>query len=161
MLVSELREPLRVILGDRDASFYMYEDAALDAGVRTAVRMGLVEGYSLATGNTAITPDVSEPNDLALLLYHTVKLFVQSAPDSQSYRTRAISESMGAYKRFLAELEQSIHELENGTMFSSWQNFSTWSMGLFGADLWSLLSDVTVDRPVATVNVGASGISVS
>jgi hypothetical protein len=145
-LLADLLEPLRAVLGDRNASFYLYEDGALDAAVRTVIGMGKVCGYEVAEGRTAITPGITNPNHYALLLYHTARLMIQPSPEQQGFRTRAYGETQGSMRGFLGELAFSIHELENGSMFLGWQSFADWSLGVCGVNLWEMLVDAPTLR---------------
>jgi len=159
--LSEFREPLRHLLGDRDPATYQYSDANLDVGTRTVVRMGLVEGYSMTADLLSVTPAVTDANAYALLLYQTVKSFVASQPDSYSYRTRALSEQFRGARDFVSTLELNIHELKNGTMFMGWQQFAGWFASLTGTNPWENLISLELDAPTQTMTFGSDGLSSS
>jgi hypothetical protein len=160
-LISEFRDPLRHLLGDRHASVYQYSDGNLDAAVKTMVKMGKLAGFALTPAQDAVTPDVSDPNDYALLLYETVRSFVAGNPDRYSYRTRALSETFGRWREFLDYLETNIHELKNGAMFDGWQSFAGWWRGNVGEDLLEVMTRVEVQAPVQTVTVNSDGTHVT
>lgn len=160
-LITEFLEPLRHLLGDLDASVYQFSDSNLLVGVKTMVRMGKLSGYALTQDKLSVTPAVDDPNDYALLLYETVRSFISSNPDSFSFKTRAVGQRVGSWSMFLAELEENIHELKNGTMFDGWQGFIGWVRGIDGLDPMSLMTRLEVDAPVQTVSVGIDGVHVS
>jgi hypothetical protein len=149
------------LLGDLDASVYQFSNSNLDVGVKTMVRMGKLSGFTLSQDSLSVTPSVDNPNDYALLLYETVRSFVAGNPDSYSFKTRAVGERFGSCSTFLAELEQNIHELRNGTMFDGWQGFIGWVRGMGGLDPMALMTRLTVDAPIQTVSVGVDGMRVS
>lgn len=151
--LESLRPYLRHLLGDRDAAVYQYSDANLDAGVRTVVAMGLVSGYAVSGDGQSVTPTLSDPNALALLLYETVRSFVVSQPDSFSFKTRGFSQSQGAWKVFLSELDQRVHEMRNGTMFDGWQTFHGWYAGMVGLDAGALWTRLNLNAPQESVTV--------
>ena len=68
---------------------------------------------------------------------------------------------MGRQDHFFFELMNAIYDLENGAMFSSFQSFYAWVNSLTGIDIWSVLSDMKTNAPVATVNIGRAGITVN
>lgn len=158
--ITEFYDALRVVLGDMDGEFPEFEDSALLMGVRATVRMGRIRGYQLSGDRMGITPDVSNPNVFALVVYHTARTFRASEPDRYSYGTRAIGETFGGYREFLFNLEQNIQELENGTFFGSYTHLGSWMKGMFGVNLWEAMTEVTVQAPFGTVNVSRAGIAV-
>lgn len=151
--ISDLYTSLRHILGDRDSNAYRYENSALLAGVQTIMKCGKVTGYSLTSDTLGITPDLTDPNDFALTLYHTALSFIASEPDGWSFRTRSASKTVGSSKGFVRQLEANIHDLENGEMFDSWQSFGEWVRGVQGIDLASFLSPMGTITKLTTISV--------
>ncbi len=154
--------PLRMMLGDLDPSVRRYPDGTLRDAVKTAVVLNKLPGYSLSLDQTGIEPDLVgaglDPNRFALLCYHTVKLFVDPEHDRYAFRTRAFSESFGSRNRFLQTLELEIHKLENGSMFSAWQNYFTWLSGMAGLPLAEVLTDMHVNAPLWNVTLTREGM---
>lgn len=128
-LISSFYDPLRHVLGDRDASIQKYSDGSLLAGIQTVVSMGMLPDFSLSATRTSITPTIDDPNDYALLILHTALSFISSDADRWSFRTRAISKSSGGQNNFIWYLQTKISELENGELFDSWQNLSACAHG--------------------------------
>lgn len=126
-LISELREPLRALLGDHWFP-YMFEETALDAGVRAAISVGKAPGYIFGDeGRTTIEPELA-PLDLARLLYQTALLFV-AGERRRSYRTRELSESFGDRQHYVEHLRQELHLLESGGgvgVFATRDTFLVW-----------------------------------
>lgn len=158
--ISDYLETLRVLLGDHDATVRQYPDEVLAAAVRTCIRLNRLPGYTLAS-DLEITPALTDPNDWALVAYHTVKLFVANNPDRYSYKTRAMSETFGSWRVFLDELDRNIYKLKNGKMFSSWQTYYTWLNGAVGLPLDYVLTNLTVRAPYLRVGLAADGLNVS
>jgi hypothetical protein len=116
--------------------------------------------YTLTADNLSITPGLDNPNTWMLMVYKAASVFAYAGGDAYSYRTRAMSESFGASNHLLMSLETALHELQNGTMFSSWQSLSGWAAGLTGLEFWSHMTQLTFTAPIQTVTVSASGMSV-
>lgn len=133
---TEFYESIRHILGDNDPNFQMYGDAALQAGMRTILRMGRISGYTLDPDLISITPEVTDPNVFALIVYRLVKSYVISQPDTYSYATRALKETFGGWQNFLWEIEMNLNALESGSYFDNgihgWQTYYSWVEGLTG-----------------------------
>lgn len=159
--ITDFYDALRVVLGDRDEEFPQYEDASLLKGVRAVAQMGRVKGFGLTTDRNSIYPDVTDPNVFALFIYHAALMFVASSPDRYSYKTRAIGESFGGYGDFIANIQQSLYELENGTYFTSYSQLGTWMKGMFGKNLWEVMTEVKVEAPWQTVNLSLRGATVA
>jgi hypothetical protein len=113
--------------------------------------------YTLTPDGGSITPDITDPNTYALLCYHTVKLFVDPEHEKYAFRTRAFSESFGSRSRFLSTLEMEIHKLENGEMFSGWQNYFSWLSGMAGLPLAEILTDMHVNAPLWNATLTREG----
>ena len=65
---------LRIMLGDLDASVRRYPDDSLQTGVKTALLLNKLPGFALTVDGGSLAPEPS-PDQFALLLYHTCKLF--------------------------------------------------------------------------------------
>lgn len=152
---------LRVMMGDLDPSVQRYPDPTLAQGVRAAVALNKLGTtgvtYTIPDGEN-ITPDITNPNTFALLCYHTAKLFIDPEWERYSFRTRAFSESFGSRNRFLMTLEMEIHMLENGAMFSGWQNYFTWLSGMAGLPLAEVLTQMNVQSPLWTATLTREGL---
>jgi hypothetical protein len=159
--ISDFYETIRFLIGDRDTTVQMYSDAVLLQSVRSCIRLQKISGYAVTADLKQITPAVTDVNAWALVAYHTVKAFVDSHPDKYSYKTRAIGESFGSWRNFLDELKLNIYKLENGTMFSGWQNYYTWLSGVSGLPLEMVMANLTVRAPWISVGLSTDGISVS
>jgi hypothetical protein len=134
---------LRLLLQDT-GDVKAYPDDILADGLRTMIRMNKVPAYALTGDQNAITPDAlgdgSDPNVYALMIYHTVKLFIGGTPDRYSFRTRALSESFGSATHFLTQVELEIHALESGECIQGWQTFHDWLAGVSGLPLGLVLT---------------------
>ena len=154
--------PLRMMLGDLDPSVQRYPDGTLRDGVRTVVMLNKLRGFTVGPDQQSIVPDIVgpglDPNKFALLCYHTVKLFVDPEHDRYGFRTRAFSENFGSRKRFLQSLEMEIHKLENGEMFSAWQNYFAWLSGMAGLPLAEVLTDMHVHAPLWNATLTREGM---
>jgi hypothetical protein len=153
---------LRIMLGDLDPSVQRYPDATLSDGVKTTVLLGRINSigpiYTLTPDESGITPNIGDPNTFALLIYHTAKLFVDPEHDRFAFRTRGFSESFGSRNRFLSTLEIEIHKLENGEMFSGWQNYFSWLSGMAGLPLAEVLTDMHVNAPLWNTTLTREGL---
>ena len=154
--------PLRIMLGDLDPSVQRYPDLTLQAGVKTVIQLGKLRGYSLGLDGVSITPDLVGPgicpDKFALACYHTVKLFVDPIPDRMGFRTRELSEQHGNVHRFLQSIEMEIHKLENGAMFSAWQNYFSWLSGMAGLPLAEVMTDMHVQAPLWDATLTREGM---
>lgn len=163
--ISEFYEPVRAFLGDFNTTVRRYQDTSILAVVKALVRGGRLNAnadgitYTLTVDNLSITPLLDNPNTWMLMVYKACAVFAYAGGDAYSYKTRAISESFGESRQLIHSLESGLHELENGTMFASWQSLSGWAAGLTGLDFWSHMSQLTFTAPVQTLSVSQSGIS--
>jgi hypothetical protein len=159
--INKFYRSLRVVLGDLDASVRRYPDPVLADAVKTTVELGKVSNtpaFILSDDESGITPDVANPNQFALFIYHTAKLFVDPQHDRYAFRTRAFSESFGSLNRFVQTLELEIHKLENGEMFSGWQNYFAWLSGMAGLPLAEVLTDMHVEAPLWNATLQREGL---
>jgi hypothetical protein len=161
ILVRQMFEPVRCILGDFNAQFRKYQDDSIAAVVRTCLMKGVLPQQWVTPDGTGISPGITLPSDMALLMYHSAKMFVMPNVAGYSYGTRAIKERFERQDHFIFDLENAIHDLENGGMFSAFQSFYAWVNALTGIDIWSLMSDMETDAPVATVMIGRAGVTVA
>lgn len=151
--ISEFYEPVRAFLGDHGPDIYMYEEDAIARTVRAVVRTGLAGDFALTSDNASITPAV-EVNAFLLICLKTARMFVAPNPSRQSGRTRAYSESIGDFKDFMLHLEMQIHDLENGTMFASWQSFASFVEGFGGvAQPWRHLAQLKTVTPGVAISL--------
>ncbi len=157
-LVTQTYDPVRAILGDFSTVSRRYEDSAIASVVRTVLRLGKVPGYTLTADQLGITPAITTPKPLALLIYNAAKTLLLPNVAEYSYRTRAISERFGSQKNFLFDLENALYDEEHGEMFYTWQMFYGWVHSVTGINLWELLTEVKFNTPVATVTIGPGGI---
>lgn len=151
LALSDLRETVRFLLGDRDpAEPPMFEDSAVDAALRSVVRLRRVPDLALTSDRASVTPTPTA-DQTALLCLHTAKLWLAGDPDRYEYRKRALSEKFGGNRNALDELEQSIHLLENGAMFSGWVLFGNWLAGHGGLDVAAHWTEMTGTPPNRTL----------
>ncbi len=159
-LVSDFRDPTRAFLGDFNATVRKYQDSAIDSVVRTTVKCGIIPGFAIANDTVTIVPDVLLPADYARITYRTCIAFVRPNLARYSYDRRAMKESFGGDTPFLLELENALYDMENGAMFSSFQNFSSWATAITGIDVWAFMTDMLMRAPVATVSIGRDGVKI-
>jgi len=161
VLIAQMFEPVRVCLGDFNQQFRKYENDAILSVVRTCLMTGQVPGQTVGPDLVSIVPGIINPSDLALLMYKSAKTFLTPRVAEWRLDTRAMSQRVGRQDHFFFELTNAIYDLENGAMFSSFQSFYAWVNSLTGIDIWSVLSDMKTNAPVATVNIGRAGITVN
>lgn len=161
ILLRQMFEPVRATLGDFNSQFRKYQDDAIASVLRACLMVGKVPGQTVTPDRQGITPGIVLPSDMALLMYHSAKMFLVPNLADYRYETRALSERFGRQDTFYFELTNAIYYLENGDMFSSFQSFYAWVNSLTGIDIWSVLSDMKTSAPVATVNIGRAGVTVS
>ncbi len=150
--IADTYELIRATLGDFHSVHKRYADAAIASVVRTVVRTGGVPGYAVDATNLAITPTISEPKDLALLMYKAALKFLLPNAASYAYDTRAIRERFGEQKLFLAALEQEIYDLENSEIFGSWNSLYAWINGMTGLNYCAQILPAP-GQPAATTAV--------
>lgn len=152
--IHELFEPVRAVLGDLDREFRRYADAELSATIRSAIRLGKHPDFALSANRLGIEPDITDPDDFAVIVYEVARMFVAPNPDRYEYQTRALKERFGSYEAFMAHIDKTLFRLVNGGgMFSGWQSYYEWMQGMHGLPLGAVLTDVRVTAPVATVVV--------
>lgn len=164
--ISFLFPTLRILLEDYQPGITLYPDTTLEQGVQSAVLLNKVPGFTLDGTRTNITPDLvgagTTPKNFALTIYHTVRLFLMSKPESSSYRTRAISEKYtGLAQRFMTALELDIWDLEQGSPLLGWQSYHAWVQGMMGLPVGLVLTNVNVHAPFFTANVSTAGVTIA
>lgn len=159
--VLEFCDPVRAMLGDFKK--VRYEDSAIAGTVRTVIRLGKVPGYRLTADRRGIQPAIGDADvkQFALLVYHVVKMILLPTVAGYAYRTRALSERFEEQKIFFFHLQEAIYEMEFGEMFVSYQSFYAWVNSIAGINVWELMTEMKVTAPVATVNLGVGGVTVS
>jgi len=156
---------LRMLLGDWDPVARQYSDQALINGLQAVLLMNGLPGYTLTPDNTAVTPAVTgnlqQPTQFALLVFKTVQLFVRQEGDRYSYKTRAMSESFGSRRAYARDIDLEIWQIESGSAFSSWQSYHCWVQGCAGVPVGLALTNVNVQAPFYTANVSMAGVNIS
>lgn len=149
--LSELRRPLRILIGDTDDGVHapVYRDAALDDAVWTALTMGRVAGYQLAAEDaTQITPDIlppaGDPNAFSLLLLLAARILVLPSAAAMSLRTRAATYRRGALSELLRDWERQIGALTAGSLYQSWTMWESSVCGISGASALASLIEQSV-----------------
>ena len=161
ILISQMYEPVRVCLGDFNPNFRKYSDDAIASVVRTCLRIGKIPLQSAGSDGWSIAPGIVLPSQMALLMYHSAKMFMGPLAIETKLDSRALGQRKGRPELFWFDLNNAIYEIENGEMFSSFQSFYSWVNSLTGIDIWSVMSDMRTAAPVATVNIGRAGVTVS
>lgn len=159
MEIENLYAPLRLMLGDHDPNARLYKDSILLDAVKTMLVLQKVKGFELTPDGQGITPEPNA-NQLALMIYHTVRLFVMGKPDRYSWRTRALSVSYGSAQRWLAALEEDIDQLENGDRFATYQSMYAWFQGMSGLPL-DVLVQFQAEAPLWRASLGLDGLRVN
>jgi len=160
--LTDFCEPVRAVMGDFRPP-YKYEDGALTSVVRSVVRMGLLpnSGFGITADGLKLTPPLNRPSDLALLTYQSARVLLRPNIGGFSWRSRALSVRKGDQRDFLRELENAIYYLANPTQLTTFQSYYAWVNSLAGINVWGLMSEMKVGGPVATVNLGVSGMTVT
>lgn len=162
VLINQMIEPVRVTLGDMDdGPVKRYSTSAILASVRTCLLTGLIAQQTITPDMNGISPGITLPSDMALLMYQAARKLLLPNVADYGYRLRGLQEKFGRQDDFLFHLDNAIYELVNGQMFSSFQSFYAWVNSLSGVDIWSLMSDMETDAPVATVAIGRAGVTVA
>jgi hypothetical protein len=158
--LTDFCEPVRAIMGDFRTP-YKFADDAIAGVVRSIVRMGEVPGYGITSNGLSVAPAVSVPADLARLVYHSARVLLRPNIGGFGWRTRAMSVRRENQREFLRELENVIYYLENPTQLESFQSYYAWVNSIAGINVWSLMSEMKVNSPVATVSIGTSGLVIN
>jgi len=152
-------EPVRAVLGDfPKLGKHRYEESTVTRMVRALVQMGELDGYSLTPDLTGIAPVITNPKIFGVLIYKAAKRLLLPNAAAYSYRMRAMSESFGEQKAFVADLENALYDLQNPAMFRSYQTFYSWLGGVVGLDIWTMMTKMKVDAPIAEAQINISGL---
>lgn len=117
---SDFYDDIRAVAGDHNRR--RYQDRAIEGVMRVVVRGNRVPGYALGQDRMSIAPGIpdSDPDAYLRLVYHCAKMLLLPNVKASGYRTRALSERFGEQRDFLVDLENTLHELENGG--ATWSN---------------------------------------
>lgn len=148
--VSELRDPVRLLIGDNEQP-YRYADAVVDRAVCFTIKTGRVQGQELSPNATAIQPGITNPNDYLLLAYESALVLVRPNPDRESFRTRALSRSVGGVGAVIDRLQMEVCSLRSGTMFDGWGSLGNWLIGVGGLRGQELADHLTAATGSPTV----------
>ncbi len=155
-------DPVRAVLGDfSKLGKHRYEENTVTRMVRALVQMGELEGYYLTPDLNAIAPVITHPKIFGVLIYKAAKRLLLPNVAAYSYRMRAMSESFGEQKAFVVDLENALYDLQNPTMFGSYQTFYSWLGGVVGLDIWTMMTKMKVDAPIATAEINISGLYIN
>lgn len=160
-LLSELRLPIRVTVGDIAAEAYEFSDDHLDAALKLVLRGGRIPGHALNAAQNGASPELNDPNAYLLTVYEAAVILVRPRTEAHRYRTRALSESFEGQKILFWHLLQEtgrLEELREGSLFRSWQDFHQFVTGNYGTNVWERLVDLKLHRPMWTVDVSAAGV---
>ncbi len=138
LAVREATDIVRVLLGDLNDAEPDYPLEGVDRAVRAGVRLLLVAGLQLNPCRSGVVrQDGSDPTatEFALLCYKIARQYVASQPDRYEFAMRALRERFGGWSNLLLDLEERIHDLENGSMFDSWQQLNAFLEGNRGLKL--------------------------
>jgi hypothetical protein len=150
--LSELYDDVRALAGDFKKR--LFEDSVIRDAMRVQLRLGRVKTED-ETGGTRwlLGPDMNTiipaigPNDVlaySLLVYHTAHALVLPNMEGYSYRTRELSERFGERKDFLFNLQNVLHELENGDgIWSNITGLRSWLFNVNGIWVWSYMQTET------------------
>jgi hypothetical protein len=159
--LSDFYEPVRFLTGD-DLTNPSKSDAAIAAGLRTIVQMGLVPGYTLDGPKENLVPSIASANDWGLVAAQCALRFISAEPDKWSRRGRPYAESSEKSMTLYADLQEIVHTSQSGGMFfAGWQSLHSWLTGvagLTGRDVGFMLTRLNVDVPIGTVTVTAGGL---
>ena len=158
--LTDFCDPIRAVMGDFRAPF-QYEDSAIASVVRSVVNMGQVPGYAVTGNGLAVTPSVTDPLGLLLVVHKSCRTLLRPNLKAFQWRTRAMSTRQGEQRDFLRELENLIYYAEAGSGMSSFQSYYAWVNSLQGINVWGLLTEMKVSGPVATVTIGTVGLQVN
>jgi hypothetical protein len=149
-------EPVRLLLGDLDATVRRYPDATVAAGVRTAVQVRLPGRYTITPDGTGLV-ETPTPDGFALICLHTGLAFVAAEPESEGLRTRAVSVTRGSRRGLLMELKSQAWRLARGGCFRSWLDLHSWMLGIRGLPLPESMARTELETPWTTVYVTRTG----
>lgn len=158
--LADFCEPVRAIMGDFRTP-YKYADTAIASVVRSNIRMGTLPGYGITSNGLTVTPAVVSPRDLALIVHHSARTLLRPNMGGFSWKTRALSIRREGQTEFLWELNNIIYYMENPTQLATFQSFYAWVNSIAGINVWAMLTEMRVNGPIASVNLGTSGMQVN
>ena len=141
--LSDLFDDVRAVTGDFKKQ--LYEDSAIASVMRTVLRQGKVKTecyrWTLAPDGMSISPAIlnTDIQPYALLVYHTALTLVTPNIAAYSYRTRALSERFGEQRDFLAELKNTIYDLEDEGAYATVTGLRSTLFAVNGVFVWSYL----------------------
>jgi len=154
-------EPVRAIMGDFRKPF-RFEDAALESVVRSMVRMGkLGSRYGVTADGRSVSPAVTTPRDLALLVYWSARTLLDPQIRGESWATRGFKRRTNDQRDFFRDLENLCYYTENPTQLESFQSYYSWVNSLAGINVWGLMTSMNVQAPVAEAIIGTGGIQIN
>lgn len=114
----EIRDYVRPLVGDNDASAFRYSDSVLNQHIRLIIirtdDADIVEDTEANEGEEAFTLTLDN-KDKALLAYRVAQSLIVHLPKEFSYRTPVLSVTRkGITQELLSHLEDQIIKLENG-----------------------------------------------
>ena len=151
--LSDLFDDVRALTGDFKKR--VYEDTAIRDAMRLILRLGRVHSehdcrggmvWRLGPDGNTIAPAIGAGDVLAysLLVYHAAHTLVLPNMQGYSYRTRELSERFGEQKDFLFNLQNVLHELENGEgIWSNITGLRSWLFNVNGIWVWSYMQTET------------------
>lgn len=148
---------LRLLLNDINPIGQEFADATLTMGVSSALKIGELPGYALGPDQQTITPAFPDPQWFGLLNFKVAKLFIIGSPDRYEFRSRAFTEKIGSYRDMTMQLDQKIHDIENGAMFEGWQSFYGFLAGISGLSLLEVFTSMRVNSPFYSITLTATG----
>lgn len=153
--VDEFIEPVRWLLGDHNDAIRMYPDAVYERGIKTIVKGGQVDGYTLAGDQVTIVPDVPDGPTFLLLAAKVALGFAQSFPARQGTRTRAWSETIGDYDTLVDRLRELVYDCENGNMGVGFQGYLAFISGYTRMEgkVWQFMARLTFLGPPLQVSL--------
>lgn len=116
--LSDFHAPLRVILGDRDPDIHIYDSDQLTEALKLVLNLGKVPGYAVGDDGETVDPEIvpkDDPTAFARILFHAARRFVVTLT-SNSFKTRAFSESFGHSRELIDDILKEAYELEHGEM---------------------------------------------
>lgn len=147
-LLSDLFDDIRALTGDFKKR--LYQDSAIASVMRTQLRLGRVKtdcghqgrkSWTVGADGQSISPPIQNTDVQAysLLVYNTALALITPNIAAYSYRTRALSERFGEARDFLAELKNTLYELENDEAWANITGLRSWLFAVNGVWVWSYM----------------------
>ncbi|OHD25565.1 MAG: hypothetical protein A2Y38_07980 [Spirochaetes bacterium GWB1_59_5] len=160
-LISETYPLVRAILGDFNSTARKYEDTAIAGVVRAVVRLGHAPGIGLTNDLQGFNPAITAAATLANITYQACLKFALPHSASGSWATRGLRKSWGENRLFIFELQNLVHDLENGPGFYTFQDLYGWVLSLPGLNVAAVLTEMRIHAPIASVTLGLDGLTES